>query len=267
MKKAGYIFFLLFFLVLAGKAQDKLFLRNGSVKYCRIVNIAERAISYKDTMPNAVITEISKNEVLMAELETGEVHIFNKISEVQAQEDQIKTYEDYLENARKEWKQRESKMSNDIIGLHFSDLLFGRATISYEHLMANKTMGLTVPVSLTFNPFNALRSSNNNSNREKGVNMIAGLDINYYYDLQPEWKYYFGPRFRYGTDMLFGGIEGLTAQIQNGFFRCDGDKIVHSVGIGFGFFKLSEKYAKLPGYEPKQVYPWASFTWRLGFRL
>lgn len=268
MKKTGYIFFLLFFLTLAGKAQDKLFLRNGSVIMCKIVNITEQVIVYKDTVPHAVVVEIPKNEVLMAELESGEVYIFSNNSELQALEDQIKSYEDYLEKIRKEWKQKEAKMSNDIIGVHFGDLLFGRATMSYEHLLSNKAMGITIPVSLSFNPFNVLKTSgNSNVDREKGVNMIAGLDVNYYYDLKPEWKYYFGPRIRYGTDMLLGGIEGLSAQLQNGIFKCDGAKIVHSVSVGFGFFKLSEKYAKYPGYEPKQVYPWMSFTWRLGFRL
>ena len=91
--------------------------------------------------------------------------------------------------------------------------------------------------------------------------------MNYYYDLKPELKYFFGPRIRYGTDMMLGGIEGLSVQLQNGIFRSRGTKYTSTIGVGFGFFKLSEKYSKYPGYKPKQVYPWASFTWRLGFRL
>ena len=40
-----------------------------------------------------------------------------------------------------------------------------------------------------------------------------------------------------------------------------------TLGFGVGFFKLSAKYANSRACDTKQIYPWASFTWRLGFRL
>ncbi|MDF2452238.1 MAG: hypothetical protein K0S26_1742, partial [Bacteroidota bacterium] len=122
---------------------------------------------------------------------------------------------------------------------------------------------------------NTNTSSNNNNNnsnnppvkRNVGTGFITGIDVNYYHDLKPELKYYFGPRIRYGTDMTLGGIEGLTFQIQNGIFRSRGKKMTSTLGFGVGFFKLSAKYANRGTFDTKQVYPWASFTWRLGFRL
>lgn len=183
------------------------------------------------------------------------------------------------------------------MGFYPTQLLLGRFTMSYERLFANKSIGINIPFSITFNPGNALRylatgstsvspsptnttntnsnnnnsSSNNNRNNNEqppsGVGFIGGFDINYYYDIEPETKYYFGPRIRYGTDILLGSIEGLTFQIQNGIMLTSGKNFATNVGFGVGFFKLSAKYANYPGYSSKQVYPWMSITWRTCYRF
>ena len=84
---------------------------------------------------------------------------------------------------------------------------------------------------------------------------------------EPETKYYFGPRIRYGTDILLGSIEGMTFQIQNGIMLTSGKNFATNVGFGVGFFKLSGKYSNYPGYSSKQVYPWMSITWRTCYRF
>ncbi len=253
-------------------------MRDGSILKCKIVTIAQNTISYKDTLENSNTTTIAKNTVLIAEYKTGQVYIFSgekKADDTQQPVEVNETRQQRKDRKMMEWKKKEETLSNNILGFYLPAILFGRFGVSYERFFANKTMGIKIPAILTYDPTGVLLSSTtSNTNTtasqqqpNKGVGFITGIDINYYTDLKPELKYYFGPRVRYGTDMVFGGIEGLTVQIQNGIFRSRGKRFTNTFGVGFGFFKLSQKYANIPGYSEKQVYPSASVTWRLGFRL
>lgn len=301
------IFLILLFVSLSNLAQDKVFLRNGKIIPCKIIAVSEKTISYRDTIPNSLIVTLSKNEVLLTEYKTGVIYMFSeeqsKVNTVNFGNETVinpeinETREQRKERKMKEWKEKEALLPNNILGFYIPELALGRLTVSYERLFANKSIGITIPFSLTYNSFRILNAlaynassnnssssssssngtttsssnntttNNNNSNQTRGTGFITGIDVNYYYDLKPELKYYFGPRLRYGTDMMLGGIEGLTFQLQNGIFRSRGKKMTSTLGFGVGFFKLSQKYVNYAGYEPKQVYPWASFTWRLGFRL
>lgn len=291
------IFLVLLFVSLSNFAQDKVFLRNGKIIPCKIVAISEKTISYRDTIPNSLLVTLSKNDVLLTEYSSGTIYMFSKppsaINSVSFSNSNslvpevIETRAQRKERKMREWKDEEALLPNNILGFYIPEIMLGRLTVSYERLFANKSIGVKIPISLTYDSFGALgefssNSSNSSSSsstssngnttnsavrRTRGTGIITGVDVNYYYDLKPELKYYFGPRIRYGTDMVLGGIEGLTFQLQNGIFKSNGKRMTSSLGFGVGFFKLSQKYANYAGYEPKQVYPWASFTWRLGFRL
>jgi hypothetical protein len=296
MKRLVYIvFFALFVLSFKGRAQDKLFLRNGSVLYCKIAAISDTMISYSDTVTNAPVVAISTKGVLLVEYRSGEVYIFGKEKEKKFEVVSMmpeETREQRKERKLKEWREKEALLPNGILGFYIPEIALGRLTVSYERLFANKSMGIKIPVSLTYDGLGALNeasansssstnstsstntnssTSNNNTTsankRTRGTGFITGIDVNYYHDLKPQLKYYFGPRIRYGTDMTLGGIEGITVQLQNGIMKSRGKRFTSTLGFGIGFFKLSEKYSRYGGYEPNQVYPWASFTWRLGFRL
>jgi hypothetical protein len=304
MKLTSHIcFFVLLFASWKSNAQDKVFLRDGKVISCKIVAISEKTISYRDTTVNATLVTLSKNEVLLTEYQSGTIYMFSKVEQplefkIESNSTNFsnspevnETREQRKERRMKEWKEKEALLPNGILGFYIPELVFGRLTVSYERLLANKSMGIKIPFSLTYDGLgflaenssntsssstNTNTSSNNNNNnnsnnppvkRNVGTGFITGIDVNYYHDLKPELKYYFGPRIRYGTDMTLGGIEGLTFQIQNGIFRSRGKKMTSTLGFGVGFFKLSAKYANRGTFDTKQVYPWASFTWRLGFRL
>lgn len=294
MKHSLHIFFFFLFSWSAKiYAQDKLILKNSNHILCKIIAISENTISYRDTLSDAKLVTIPKSEVLLAEYKSGGIYIFGEEKQEKKEELSLlppnETREQRKERKLQEWKKQEANLSDNILGFYIPELVLGRLTISYERLFAGKSMGIVIPLSLTYNPFGALEnastssstsstsstntnssSSNSNSNTTntpRGVGFIGGIDVNYYHDLKPELKYYFGPRIRYGTDMMLGGLEGLTFQLQNGVFRSRGDKFTSTFGIGVGFFKLSQKYSQYPGYDPKQVYPWGSITWRLGFRL
>ena len=267
-------------------AQDKLFFRNGTTVICKISAISENTITYKDTLVNSLANTVSKKEILIAEFKTGQIYIFGSIEKPLNTNIDLtfETREQRKERKMKEWQEKEQQLPNGILGFYPVQIIAGRFTVSYERLFANKTMGVTVPVSLTYDMLSVLNalstpsssstgtsssSTTNPSNQpsRSGVGIISGIDLNYYHDLKPQLKYFFGPRFRYGSAMTFGGIEYLSFQIQNGIMKSSGKKLTNTLSIGVGFFKLSEKYANYPGYEPNQVYPTCSVTWRLGFRL
>ncbi len=263
-------------------AQDNLFLRNDSIINCKIVSIFGSTINYK-LLNQKELLRIPKSKVILVEYQNGKIYFFS--SGIDEEETDSLPYieTDAARKAREleEFKNKELTYPNNFVGFYPTQLLLGRFTMSYERLFSNKSIGVNVPLSITFNPGNALRfmatgstsSSNTNttsSNNEpppSGIGFIGGLDINYYYDLEPETKYYFGPRIRYGTDILLGSIEGMTFQIQNGIMLTSGKNFATNVGFGVGFFKLSAKYANFPGYSSKQVYPWMSITWRTCYRF
>jgi hypothetical protein len=299
------VLFALLFVSAFAVAQDKVFLRDGKVIPCKIIAISESTISYRDTVPNSTLVTVSKNEVLLAEYQSETIYMFSKpqpefnlVSKPQtlsATPEINETRQQRADRKMKEWKEKEALLPNNILGFYIPELIMGRLTVSYERLLANKSMGVKIPFSLTYDGLGALAefSSNNSTNtntnststntnstntnnnnttnapvqRNRGTGFITGIDVNYYHDLKPKLKYFFGPRVRYGTDMTLGGIEGLTFQIQNGIFKSSGKKMTSTIAFGVGFFKLSEKYATRGGLDTKQVYPWGSFTWRLGFRL
>jgi hypothetical protein len=298
--KIHIVLLMLLFVSLNGLAQDKVFLRDSKVIACKIIAISEKTITYKDTAINAVMTTLPKKDVLLTEYQTGEIYMFSNEDQtlkveksnatLKVENEVIETREQRKERKMKEWKEQEALLSNNILGFYIPELILGRFTVSYERLLANKSIGIKIPFSLTYNSFRALSSisslnssstnttsssssttssNSNNTNEQpvRGVGFIIGIDVNYYHDIKPSLKYYFGPRLRYGTDMMLGGIEGLTFQLQNGIFKSSGKRFTSTLGVGFGFFKLSERYANTGSYDVKQVYPWASFTWRLGFRL
>ncbi len=256
------------------KAQDKLFLKNGQTKACNIVNINDSVVFFIDTssIGNKKF-KLQTKDVLIAEKQNGEIYIFGEPNNhYYSAKIVTETDEEAREQLLKAWRKKSDTLGNTIIGFYPTQLLAGRLTFSYERLIVNKTIGINLPFSLTFNPFknaqnNNQNSRNNNYHPPTGVGFIAGIDINYYHPIRPELDYFVGPRIRVGKDMLLGGIEGQTFMLQNGLLKSRGNHFTNMVAIGFGFFKLSDKYAKLPGYSDKQVYPWMSFTWRIGFRL
>lgn len=274
-------------------AQDKLFLRNDSIIQCNVVSIFGSTINYK-LLNQKELQKIPKSQAILIEYKSGKICFFNSgiVADVADSLPHIETKSEKNTRELDEFKKKELTYPNNFVGFYPTQLLLGRFTLSYERLFANKSIGINIPLSITFNPGNALRylatgstsvstnttstntTNNNNSNNRNnnepppsGIGFIGGFDINYYYDIEPETKYYFGPRIRYGTDILLGSIEGLTFQIQNGIMLTSGKNFATNVGFGVGFFKLSAKYSNFPGYSSKQVYPWMSITWRTCYRF
>ena len=158
------IFIFLFVGISNSYAQDKLFLRNDSVIHCKIISISGKMISYRDSV-KANIKLIDKEKVLIAEYKTGEIYIFSadRNNEFADSLTKVETSAERKERRIREWKQKEALWSNNLFGVYPTQLIVGRATVSYERLFANKSIGINVPVSLTFNPGSVYRFVNSNT--------------------------------------------------------------------------------------------------------
>lgn len=249
-------------------AQDKLILKNGTKIKCKIVSVNLSTIDYKDS--TSTLLTLDKAEVLMAELKNGEIFVFGN----EANRTNSQSRNRYERELRKKEaiREKEKDFKDNIIGFQPIDIVWGRVTFTYEHLFMDKKMGVTVPFSLTYDPRVLIPDSSNDTivnTREKvrrNVGFITGLDLNYYYESKSHTKFFFGPRFRYGTDVNLANITAYTVQFQQGFLLCDSKgKMATTVAFGFGFARIiSTPFSS--GFNPKQSYPWASFTLRLGIR-
>ena len=276
LKRHSYIILLLI-LGIRSNAQDKLFLKNNSIVICKTLILSKNSITYKDTSANGTANTILKKDALMAELKTGEIYIFGSSNSfLMGGETSINpNNSEDLESRIIEWEEKEKTFPNGILGFYPVQIFGGRFTVSYEKLLSNKTLGILFPVSLTYDMLanstprssSSSTTSSTSAQEKKGVGVISGIDINFYHTIKPQLQYFFGPKVRYGTAMTLGGIEYLSFQLQNGLMKSKGKLFTHTFSVGFGFFKLSQKYASYPGYEVNQVYPTGSLTWRLGFRL
>lgn len=163
--KLHICFFVLLFASWKSSAQDKVFLRDGKVIPCKIVAISEKTISYKDTA--ATLVTLSKNEVLLAEYQSGTIYMFSKEKPAEFKvennstnfsnmPEMIETRDQRIARKMKEWKEKEALLPNGILGFYIPELAFGRLTVSYERLFANKSMGIKIPFSLTYDGLGAL---------------------------------------------------------------------------------------------------------------
>lgn len=263
---------LILFLLALGtlSAQDKLFLKNGEKKVCRIIAINLSTIDFKDTARYAELQTVGRTDVLMAE-KNGEVIIFGpepypNISAAERKNTRI-------ENKKAAVREKEQHFKNGIIGWQPLDLVWGRLTFTYERLFLNKKMGVAVPLILSYDPRVLMPQSTSNDTVvntaepvRRNTAIISGLDLNYYYETRSYSKFFFGPRFRYGTDVNLANVTGYTIQFQNGFLLCDSrGKMATTFAFGFGFARITSTPFSSQ-FNPRQSFPWMSFTLRIGFR-
>jgi hypothetical protein len=270
MRSGSYILLFLLFAFCFSKAQDKLFLKNGQKKTCRIIAFNVATVDFKDTARNAELQSIGRSDILMAEKD-GEVIIFG--TELSPNISAAERKNTRIENKKAAIREKEQTFKNGIIGWQPLDLLWGRLTLTYERLLLDKKIGVMVPFILSFDPRVLVPEGNSNDTVvntstpvRRNTAIITGLDLNYYYETRSHSKFFFGPRFRYGTDVNLANITGYTIQFQNGFLLCDArGKMATTFALGFGFARITSTPFSSP-FNPRQSFPWMSFTLRLGFR-
>lgn len=250
MRKLLFIFLVL---SIAASAQDKLIFKNGKVQKGIVVSISKDKVLFRNTDTSGIQT-IKKTDLLLLENRRGIRYLF--AAAVPTTQTKTRVQE---------------KKAKHSIGVQPFGLLTGRATLAYEHFIADGNIGIVIPLSITFDPIGVFYNSQidtsaNAPKRISGVNFISGLDVNFYVGNNETAKFFIGPRFRYGTDVLLRNIEAYSLQTQVGW--CIGDTqsaFIQHISVGFGFARIVEA----PGsgiINTKNSYGWYSVNYRLGIR-
>lgn len=257
LKMYYWICFLLLCTGLA--AQDKLILKNGDIKYVKIKRINETLVMYNDSASeNPNIQHFEKKEIALIEKADGTLLLFPD-----ANFSSQKQWELEPDSTMTNWRKRERLQGNHLIGTQPLGLVLGRLMLNYEYLFANKTIGIMLPLSLTFNPYSDNQpSSVTGSVSLRTYSWIYGADVNFYFTKKPHNKFFIGPRLRFGEDLLIGLSAG-TAQIQTGWMLgTPKQHLMHHVSFGFGIVKIYNN-----GAFQNQLIPWMSINYRISLRL
>ena len=246
-------YILLLFFSFGLHAQDKLFLKNGTMKKVVIVSVSTDIIFYKNSDTSLQTLQIPKTELLLAENYKGDVFIFSETAKnIKTETANIPVYK------------------RNAIQLQPFGLLLGRATVVYERFTKNNKIGFVFPLSLTFDPigkiYKGIDTSKNSIRRTPGINFMGGLDVDFYVGRNKYAQFFLGPRIRYGTDMFLGGTEAYSVQTQFGWlFGNPEKKLVQHLSFGFGFVRI---LASPTGtrISSKQSYVWMSINYRLGIK-
>lgn len=225
-------------------AQDRFYYSNDSVSTGQLVKIAGDSVYYHDE-GNAALYVVDKNYLYLIETANGKRYLFAKPKPTVSQHHVAST-------------KRHS------LGLQPVDILLGRATVVYEQLSADGKIGFAFPLSLTFDPLrriygvsDSISALNPVANR---IGWIAGADLNFYSD-RPLRGFFIGPRFRLGTDIFLGGMEGYTLQTQVGLRNQSSFGLLQHISFGFGLARILE--GPLPyGFNAKFI-PWYSINYRI----
>ena len=232
--------------------QDKLFLKNGTVKKGVVVSMGSDFVFFKTSDSSYTIRKLAKAEIIMVEKYDGKVYIFSK-------QEQLKDTN----------KLADKTIYHHSIGLQPFNVLLGRITGTYEYLNKAGTIGFLIPLSLTFDPSGVIYNVKTDStiksaNHTKGFNFISGADVNFYIGKGDFEGFYIGPRIRYGTDMFLSNIEAYSVQTQFGWRMTDQeDRISQHFSVGFGFVRILSSPAG-KRINSKQSYGWLSFNYRIG---
>lgn len=244
--------YLLYILILCAslvKAQDKLIYNDGSIKTGIIMSIGKDILYFKLT-DTSQTERINKADLILAEDYKGNRYVFGR--------DAVAPTSHSLSPKAKGGPYR-----NTLGVLPFNSLV-GRFTLAYEHLNEDGSIGLVFPVSLSYNPYGVSTVDTITTLKRKGVNVIGGVDLNFYFGDSPTSKIFIGPRVRYGTDVLLLNSQICTIQTQFGLkFEEPEKRFVQHVSIGFGFLRIisSSGFART-----KQSFACFSFNYRVGIK-
>lgn len=245
----GLIGILLLFTFCA-KAQDKLVLTTGQVLKGKLRSVSSTRVYFMG-LDSSQTSVIDRKNVLFIETEAGEVRVFGSRQEPRSSQTS---------------RMPDSIAFRNMASLQPFGIFFGRFSLNYERLSKNGQFGLVFPFSLSFDPtafYNQFRDTA--LEVIPGLGVITGLDLNYYLKLNVQHRAFIGPRFRYGTDQLMGGVEGMSLQFQMGWFYWSARRLVQHLSVGYGFVQLLNVPSG-SGIDPDQLYGWFSLNYRIGLR-
>lgn len=235
-------------------AQDKLFFNDGKTVVGLIVGMGKDAVFFKNSDTSALVKQIKKSDIMMIEMYNGTRYLF---SESDKPHDEKKLLQESI------------KLKNET-GMQPLAIFLGRGTFVYERLSDNGKIGFVFPFSITYSILSDKQKKNLDSAAGTalhldGINFIGGADVNFYMGDYERVKFFVGPRFRYGTDMLLLRTEALTLQTQFGWrFWEPGTRFAQYISVGFGFAKVfSTAFGKA---NPDMAHTWFSINYRIGIK-
>ncbi|MBI2721642.1 MAG: hypothetical protein HYX39_05660 [Bacteroidetes bacterium] len=246
--KVYFIIFLFFSITLS--AQDKIFLKEGKVKKGVVISQGIDFILFKTSDTAATIYKIPKSNVMMIEKYDGKVFTYGtKIS---------KTDSSFLKKVFKK----------NSFGLQPFGFFTGRLAVSYERLNKEGAIGYCFPVALTFDPVGVIYPPRANRfgtiTHKAGYNFIGGIDVNFYIGKRETWKFFVGPRIRYGVNMFLINLEAYSIQTQFGWRIGKPNKLfTQHISVGLGIARILSSQAG-NRINPKQSYGWGSINYRIG---
>jgi len=237
------------FLSLYLRAQDKVFLKSGKILHGDFVSMGKAQLFFfcKDSVKVSII---DKKQVLLVERLNGERYLIGDGAKPSVSETPEQTSFRSIKNA---------------IGMQPLGLLVGRITFVYERFFYDDNIGVSIPISLTFDPFRMYAAADTSANAPEpvtGTSFISGIDLNYYFKETSGIRFFMGPRTRYGTDMMLGGIEGFSVQYQLGWHLYTQKRRSQHVSLGYGFVKILNA-PKGSTINPDQLYGWFSINYRI----
>jgi hypothetical protein len=243
--------YILLIMPLCFNAQDKLFFKSGKTANGTLVSLSTKQVFflYKDSIETSII---DKKEVLLIEKTNGERFLIGPEKNKPA-----------FSNA----DSSDTKVARHAFGIQPFGVFAGRITIAYEHFFSSNKFGVSIPLSLTFDPFGIFYTSAADTSADSpehipGIGFITGIDLNYYFNARAGSCFFMGPRIRYGTDKMLRGIEGFSIQYQLGIHVQSGKNLSQHFSIGYGCVKILNVPVSST-LNPEQLYGWLSVNYRI----
>jgi hypothetical protein len=242
---------LLLLVDLNSRAQDLIFFNSGIKKTGRLSRISDEHVwfEYADSIG---VRRVPRRKLLLLETADGKRYVFSGFVE--------------------DTPNIKETMHTNYLGLQPTDIFFGRATAVYEKYDELHHLSFAFPFSLVFDPFGNLYPLRKDSLRftiphNNTLSFVGGAEVLYYPQKRGLFRFFVGPRLRYGHSFFIQHIEAWTLQTQAGWKIQDrNSRFAQHISVGYGFVRvLSSRAGTL--IDARQSYWWFSFNYRLGFRL
>lgn len=244
--------FLVFSLLV--KAQDKLFLLDGSKKFAKILEVGIEDVIYTELSESgAPFTNdrlvISKNKILLIEYKGGFVEIFNR-----PEKNSVITEQGLVNTQVK--KANDTSTNSNLLYLNTLALCNADLALFYEHILPNRKVGLGIMAAYNFNQY----ATNPNTfiyilNNGKKLYDVGGF-INYYPKVFNKRKiFFYGLMLKYtalsfskntgtSTSVIYSPASGgqLATLINFGSQRFLSKNLFLKTEVAFGGFFLKGDY-------------------------
>lgn len=246
-----YLFLVLSFFV---KAQDKLYLLDGSKKLVKVLEIGIDDVTYAELSESGAPfandrSVIAKSEILLIEFKNGSVEIFNR-----PEKNSVSTSQGLVTNSVK--KPENQIINSNLVYLNTLALCNADIALFYEYLLPQKKLGLGVMAAYNFNQYATFSNLNiavlNNGKKNYDVGAFFNVypsafkkKINFSYGLMIKYtSLSFSKNTGTPTNIVYAPAAGgqLATMLTFGTQRLLTKNMFLKTQIGIGGFFLKGDY-------------------------